>query len=68
MSTGYRPIQLDSLEARDGLLFQKGKLAWIGLPYADWLAKLHGFQHAEELVRHLGGTPRHSRQPEGGWS
>lgn len=62
------PIPLDQLETRNGLLYQKGKPAWIGVFYGDWLAKLHGFQYVEELIRYLGGTPRHSRQPKGGWS
>lgn len=63
-----KPIPLDGLESRDGLLFLKGEAECIDVAYADWLAKLHGFFCAEQLVMHLAKDRRGGASYNRGWS
>ena len=42
-----------TLTAKDGLLWLNGEV--VDLPFADALAREHGYQYAEQLVKALGG-------------
>jgi hypothetical protein len=41
------------VEARDGLLYWANGGELVRLPFADTVARAHGFQYAEQLVQHL---------------